>query len=230
MSPSILFLAIAVLLPAAGACVEGPSLDEVAEVTSDLGIPELHPSLVKQEVIPFKTIKARAIRTTVIARVPAVEIVFIAAERGWLPVLINKDLAPSWEAIVPALGIDGSLAEPRAIAQDLARLLVDPEPRYGVVLDSSASIPTDYPSSDVRRDLLRAGKSEEEVRALLLRDVTAEIRSPVVEQVGAKAVLTFTTWHYFGGEVVRWHVDLEPTLKVRREPLAAKVGSYDFYY
>lgn len=223
-------LALSVILPAAGACDDRPSLEEIAKVASDLGIAQVHPSMVKQEIIPLETVKVHAVRTTILARIPAVEIVFVAAGRGWTPVLINKELTTSWHAITPSIEINRPLSEPDAIARDLTRILLDPDPTYGIVLESAASIPRDYQSSDVRRDLVRSGKSEEDVRTLLLLPLgEVEIRAPAVEQVGA-AALIFTTWHYFGGEVARWRIDLEPRVKISRETLATGVGSYDSFH
>jgi hypothetical protein len=181
----------------------------------------------------LEVLQCPALRVTVLDRVPARELVLIKLGSEWELTLVDKKLTRGWRKNIAAcirktLGL--CQAEGESLARDLTALLVDPDNRYGMVVPSRESIPTDYRSSDVLRDLQRSGLSTSEVRARLLSRSPPEIRSIEMTATPKVAVLTYYSWDYFGGEVVAWRISFKPRVSVTREVLAVGVGSFDLYF
>lgn len=195
---------------------------------------DLNAELLRTTEISHAGIDIAAVRVEVLDRVPVREMVFANHMGEWELLLSDKSLVRGWRRVVEGslrqLGDSSCSVDGTLLAQDLARLLVDPDPRYGVVISSSAEIPTDYQSSHVLRDLERRSVEPPQIRSTLLRKAPSGIRSPRTNCVDEVAQVGFYTWHYFGGEVASWVVVLGPSPTIKRKVLAEGVGSYDYYY
>lgn len=200
-----------------------------------------HPALqgIEEELLRVTNIQLNvkgitARRVEILDRVPAREMVFIQTAGGWFLSLSDKTLVPEWrgrvEAMLGGLGDSVCKVDAGVLAEDLTRILVDPDPRYGVTISSRDDIPAEYRSSDVLRDLERSGKSAADVREFLLQKAPSTVHPPVTSCSEVTIKHEFYSWHYFGGEVVLWRVMVRPTPTIQREILAQGVGSFDFYY
>jgi len=222
--------ACATAAPAGAPRAEEP----VAELKDHPALRGIHPELLRITEIPLPVLGIEAVRVEVLDRVPPRELVLSRPGDEWLLSLENKSLDGRWRRVAEALaaGREDSVCslDAAALAEDFGRLLVDPDPRYGIVLESPESVPTGYRSSDVLRDLERSGLDEAEVRATLLRKVPSGIRPPETTCDGGRARLEFFTWHYFAGEIASWRIEFRPRARVEQRSLASGTGSYDYYY
>lgn len=173
----------------------------------------------------------------IFGRIPRYQLVLIDAKGGmFMPSLADKQPAASWSRVAElvvrrCLPRGFSKDQSVGLAEDFTRLFVDPDVEYGRLLHSVDDIPINMNSSDRLRDLRRHRLSEVEIKKLLLADVPS-ICAPTCKSCdqGHDGNLDFFTWGYFGGEVVRWSIDLKNPMKSEFEVLATRRGSFDYYF
>lgn len=234
---SVLCLHLAVVASLAAGCATtsgAPSNRSVFQLQSHPVLAGVHADLQRSSEISFSSLKLRAVRVQVLDRVPPRDLVFVDVEDDWRLILRNKSLVPDWqETAARALDeLDQAICAigARQLTEDLARLLLDPDERYGVVVSSPGDIPTNYRSSDVYRDLERRGLDEMSIRSELLRVAPASLDEPRATCADGSGRLVFFTWHYFGGEVAQWTIEASAEVRFERRVLAQGVGSFDYYY
>jgi len=221
-------------------CAPGSIPIEIIRASAeDLGI-EPPPSVELVLTFPLadmEILKVKACRVEIIGRIPRYQIVFVNIDSSWSPLMLDKSLVSEWASIAATLitkscyDAVGHLTcrDPDALARDLSQLLVDPVGGFGYLLYSRDSIPTNIDLSDRRRDLVRKGFSDDEIRDLLLSKAPGQIRGPHFENQDGKLELQFFSWNYFGGDVQEWKIIFSPELRTSRVQLANRVGSYGYY-
>jgi hypothetical protein len=218
-----------------GRGVEPERVDKVVCALLDQAVPS---ELIKRKEIHLKTFKLKAVSVEVLTQIPSVPITFVDINNKWIPLMMSKGLVDHWgRPMAEILEETFNNIHPRTIqdvdskeiARDLCRLLVDPDGRYGVVLNTVTDIPVDYQSSDVYRDSVRAGMTRPQIKRKLLKKVVIPIDPPNVTKQDGGLCLRFFTWHYFGGELCQWTVLIGKSYEIRRKVISVAVGSYDYY-
>lgn len=230
---ALLLAAVLVSAPgsAAGECFVPYELLErdLAEMASHV-TPE---GLVRFEVVPAPSLSATVCRALVLDRVPPSELVYVGRAGQWELSLANKSQGPRWQMAVNT-ALPSAVApwsdDALSLATDLAKILVDPDPRRGIVVLSAGSIPVLDDSSDRRRDLKRQGLPEARIAEVLREGVPDALAPPSFVGQGDCLTLRFVTWHFYGGELVEWHVTIGARHHISRTTLAIHVGSFGLYY
>ena len=231
---SILLASVFTLARAAAsmACATSASLEQdIARLAGE----QPPTQLVDKRTISLPSLGIDVCLVEIAVQIPKIQAMFLYSGDTWELLSVEKRLVDGWEdllarALEDRSDVSDSEANAAEISRDLCRILVDPDPRYGVVIDSANAIPTDYESSDIRRDLLRATNSEAEVRAQLLSRAPRLIRPPVLEKENGCDIARFFTWGYFGGEIAEWVVPLCRENSIVRNVLSERIGSYDIYH
>jgi hypothetical protein len=211
-----------------------PGSEDIREILTASGIEPALGDLAALKQVDLEQFGIPAAQIRVHSQVPPLEYVVLRIDGRWIPVLVNKELVPGWRSIASHLMSSWIRADlnqdvVQSLSHELVSVLVDSDSRYGIALEGIHSIPTDYSSSDVFRDLRREGLADDQIVDLLLRPLDLAIGPPRLE-VGHKGyILVFYSWHYFGGEVARWRIMLDRPYKVERKSITARVGSYDYY-
>jgi hypothetical protein len=197
----------------------------------DGGIAITAPELLRSRAVPLPALATQLCVVEYLVHTPAPDVVFVWAAGAWAPIRYQLNLVEEWvESLAAAVaGVDDpGNREPIEVARALTQALIALEP-YAVVLSNRDSVPVDREASDVYRDALRHLGSAEEVRQALLAPLgAAEPSPPTFTAREGKLVLEFWTWSYFGGDVDRWEVQLDPPVNAVRHPIATGVGSWDF--
>lgn len=194
------------------------------------GIAATAPELLRSRAVPLPALDTQLCVVEYLVHTPAPDVVFVWAAGAWAPIRYQLNLVDEWvESLAAAVaGLDdpGS-REPIEVARALTQVLIALEP-YAVVLSNRDSVPVDREASDVYRDALRHLGSAEQVRQALLAPLgAAEPSPPTFTAREGKLVLEFWTWSYFGGDVGRWEIQLDPPVRAVRHPVATGVGSWD---
>jgi hypothetical protein len=206
----------------------------VDEITRQPVLAGIDPELLRIVQLNILALDCPAVRVEVLNRIPTRELVFVKVGEEWRLSLSDKSLVAGWRKIASTclrrVAQNACSISAESVARDLAFYFVDPDGKYGVVLSSADSVPINYESSDMLRDLQRSGLDPVEIKKTLVPQVLEVVRPPNLECTNQSTKLTFFTWHYFGGEVVSWRVTLSPMVTIRRRRLASHVGSRDHYY
>jgi len=194
--------------------------------------------LIKKKTINMNVLRLEAFSINVLTQIPKVPITLIKVDKKWEPLMISKELTDHWDSTMGKVlkdtfyekqGREVGDYNAKEIAQDICKLLVDPDGRYGIVLVRVKDIPVGYQRSDVYRDLVRAGMSRSEIESKLLRNVTIPIAPPKLMEEDCGLCLRFFTWHYFGGELCQWTILIGKKYTIKREIISVEVGSYDYF-
>lgn len=233
---------VGVLVVVLAFCAHGTSKaeEEARSATSEVlaavlkreGVEIASPTLLRIEKVHLMALPWSAVRVRVIGRVPAEEAILVHSGKDWKVLLLNKNLATRWgRAITPLLKTTPypKGLSPSSVAEDLTKLLVDPDERFGKVISTSSDIPAADPLSDPFRDLVRSGKSRKEIRETLLAPLKRHPEGASRQGSGSDSVITFDTWGFFGGEVARWKIGFGRRAKAKRTVCCVYVGSWDFY-
>lgn len=219
--------------------VSQPDFRTIVRYGEGLGFAPLSEDTSQISPIALQVLPVEAVRITWMGRAPAPEMVMVnTGDAGWKPTVGDKELMGGWRrtmvrvmsfrpAQLQAFGEDA-----QRIAEDVTRLLVDPDLRLGKVLSGPEDVPLDHPLSDVRQDLERSGRDASEIERLLADTVPSTIRPPAFEECSDRHVcLTFDSWDLHGGILCRWRVRFGENPKIEHVVIAEGVGGYRrFFY
>lgn len=229
----VLFLTVVSITTFSLQAEQVPTIEAIQHLVEPYGVPLLDERLLDVMPISAPVTQLRAASVRILTRVPALELSLIRLRGSWRPVVVNKNLNTSWKSVIEKAIQEITLppqADAMEVACELTRVLVDPDTRYGIVLNGRGSVPLNYESSAVLHHLLKEERPTEEISRRLLRKLRVQIAPPAFSHKNTKVRLVFFTWHYFGGEVSRWTIDFHPRASVRKRVVASQVGSFDYYY
>lgn len=219
--------------------VQQPGFTTVVHYGKRLGFAPLSEDTTHISPIALQVLPVRAVQVTWMGRAPVPEMVMVnSGDADWKPTLGDKELMAGWKRTMvralffPPAQLEGLGEDPQRIAEDITRLLVDPDPGLARVVSGPQDVPLDHPLSDVRQDLERSGRDASEIEKLLAQTIPPTIRPPAFEECTDRQLcLTFDSWDLHGGILCRWSVRLGQEPKIDRVVLAEGVGSYRrFYY
>lgn len=194
-----------------------PTFEEIVQLAEDVGWPRpASPDLVEVQAIELRCLGPIAVEIAILGRVPKQQLIAVSTSSRWFPVASDKDLVADWRLSIQGV-MDGMRCRRAApIAQDLTRLLVDPDRDFGRLLRSVDDIPR----------LEEDGRDAEPWSGL-----ARQIHSPQFQtgSTGTRSV-SFYTWDYFGGEVKRWQAYLQDDGSIEYEIVAQGVGAFGFYH
>lgn len=202
--------------------------ETVVVALREQGMGNVSIELVQIKAMSFSLIANEAAVATVQGRAFPVRGTFLRSGNDWK--LIWLDGAPVDDRL-PSFRLQTKPVAPgdaAALAGEVLRVFGDPDESYALVLRSIADIPLDRRNSDFLRDLESKGLSASEKRERMLGGINFPVEEPALHGTLTRR-LTFFSWSFFGGDVLRWDVKLGAGEAVVEEVmiLASEVGSYD---
>ncbi len=210
-----------------------PSIHQIKEVVEQFDDGPVFPENTKIERLPLNNTDIVVAWVRVYSRMPPLELVLVRTDASsWKPLLVNKEISVSWVKVLQK--ISPILWTKEESATDLAslftRILVDPSASYGRMVSSWIDIPTNLPQSSVYQQLKGRNFNDEQIQSALLARCKGDVSEPRISLRRKRHILEFYSWHFYGGEVTRWRIDLDRPDRSKRKVKAVQVGSYDYYY
>lgn len=211
-----------------------PDFETISRYGRRLGFAPLSEDTTRVTALPLQVLPLDAVSITWMGRAPVPEMVMVnSGGSGWRPTLGDKELMSGWKSSLAAV-LDLSPAQlealggdARPIAEDLTRLLVDPDPGMGMVVAAQGDVPVDHPLSDVRQDLETSGRDPSQIERMFAASIPTAVHPPAFkERSDHRLTVTFYTWDLHGGLVRRWRVRLGKDPKIEDTVIAEGVGSY----
>lgn len=215
-----------------------PAYETIVRYGKAMGFRPIAEETVHLRELPLQQLHGKAVVANWEGRTPAPELVLVStSSSGWRATLGDKNLLRGWRDAVellleyPPTELVGISEHSRALAEDLTRILVDPNPSFGVVLSAAEDVPVEHSLSDVARDLQREGLTAEQVVEKFRRGLPSELTAPRIEEgTNGTRVLEFYTWNLHGGSIVGWQVSLGAKPRVRARLIMDGAGSYRHFF